>query len=119
MGVSEQDLHALEAAAAQRYGNGGFKVYDVADPAKPRLIAYQKTGGIGVHRFAMDARYAYISTEMEGFIGNILVVYDIADPRTPTRSLALVDAGAARRGRRDADMVRPAPPAASRAALRR
>ena len=66
---------------AQRYQNGGFKVYDVADPAKPKLIAYQKTGGIGVHRFAMDARYAYISTEMEGFIGNILVIYDIADPR--------------------------------------
>jgi hypothetical protein len=31
----------------------------------------------------MDARYAYISTEMEGFIGNILVTYDIADPRQP------------------------------------
>ena len=31
----------------------------------------------------MDARYAYISTEMEGFIGNILVIYDIADPRSP------------------------------------
>ena len=84
MGVSEQDLRALEAAAAQRYLNGGFKVYDVADPAKPTLIAWQKTGGIGVHRFAMDARYAYISTEMEGFIGNILVIYDIADPRRPS-----------------------------------
>jgi hypothetical protein len=83
MGVSEQDLRALEAAAAQRHQNGGFKVYDVADPAKPKLIAYQKTGGIGVHRFAMDARYAYISTEIEGFIGNILVIYDIADPRAP------------------------------------
>jgi len=83
MGVSEQDLRALEAAAAQRYRNGGFKVYDVADPAQPKPIAYQKTGGIGVHRFAMDARYAYISTEMEGFIGNILVIYDIADPRAP------------------------------------
>ena len=83
MGISETDLRAVEAAAAQRYQNGGFKVYDVADPAKPKLIAYQKTGGIGVHRFAMDARYAYISTEMEGFIGNILVVYDIADPRRP------------------------------------
>ena len=72
MGVGEADLRALEAAGAQRYQNGGFKVYDVADPAKPKLIAYQKTGGIGVHRFAMDARYAYISTEIEGFIGNIL-----------------------------------------------
>jgi hypothetical protein len=83
MNVSAADLRDVEAAAAQRYQNGGFKVYDVADPTKPKLIAYQKTGGIGVHRFAMDARYAYISTEMDGFIGNILVTYDIADPRQP------------------------------------
>ena len=83
MGVSEADLTAVEAAARERYQNGGFKIYDVANPAQPKLIAYQKTGGIGVHRFAMDARYAYISTEMDGFVGNILVVYDIADPRAP------------------------------------
>jgi hypothetical protein len=83
MSVSESDLREVEAAAAERYQNGGFKIYDVADPAQPKLIAYQKTGGIGVHRFAMDARYAYISTEMAGFIGNILVTYDIADPRQP------------------------------------
>jgi hypothetical protein len=83
MSVSETDLRAVQAAAAQAYENGGFKIYDVADPAKPKLIAYQKTGGIGVHRFAMDARYAYISTEMDGFIGNILVIYDIADARHP------------------------------------
>jgi hypothetical protein len=84
MGVSEDDLRTVEAAAAQQYENGGFKIYDVADPSKPKLIAYQKTGGIGVHRFACDAHYAYISTEMDGFIGNILVTYDIADPRRPT-----------------------------------
>jgi hypothetical protein len=83
MGVSEDDLRVVEAAAAERYENGGFKIYDVADPSRPKLIAYQKTGGIGVHRFAMDARYAYISTEMAGFIGNILVIYDIGDPHAP------------------------------------
>ncbi len=67
----------------------------------------------------MDERYAYISTEMEGYIGNILVIYDIADPAAPARSLALVDAGAAHRGRRDADLAGPAASAASCAALRR
>jgi hypothetical protein len=83
LNVSEADLRGVEAAARQRYENGGFKIYDVSDPSKPKLVAYQKTGGIGVHRFAMDARYAYISTEMDGFIGNILIVYDIVDPRAP------------------------------------
>src|SRR5213080_4042260 len=53
MNVSEANLRAVEAAAAQRYENGGFKIYDVSNPAKPKLIAYQKTGGIGAHRFAM------------------------------------------------------------------
>ena len=31
----------------------------------------------------MDERYAYISTEMEGYVGNILVIYDIRDPARP------------------------------------
>jgi hypothetical protein len=31
----------------------------------------------------MDERYAYISTEMEGFVGNILVIYDMRDPTNP------------------------------------
>ena len=31
----------------------------------------------------MDERYAYISTEMEGYVGNILVIYDLRDPRRP------------------------------------
>ena len=31
----------------------------------------------------MDDRYAYISTEMPGFIGNILVIYDLAVPEKP------------------------------------
>ena len=83
LNVTEADLVEIEKAEAQPYRNGGFKIYDVSTPAKPKLIVYQKTGGIGVHRFDMDERYAYISTEMEGFIGNILVIYDLADPPKP------------------------------------
>jgi hypothetical protein len=36
-----------------------------------------------VHRFDLDEYYAYISTEMEGFVGNILVIYDIGNPQRP------------------------------------
>jgi hypothetical protein len=36
-----------------------------------------------VHRFDMDEKYAYISTEMEGYVGNILVIYDLRDPAQP------------------------------------
>src|SRR5215468_7220093 len=83
LSVTEADLVEIEAAEKQPYRNGGFRIYDIADPAKPRLIHHQLTGGIGVHRFDMDERYAYISTEMEGFIGNILVIYDLRNPKEP------------------------------------
>ena len=48
---------------------------------RPELLNYQKTFGFGVHRFDMDENFAYISTEMEGYIGNILVIYDISEPK--------------------------------------
>ncbi len=83
LGIGEDAVEAIEAEAKRGYHQGGFKIYDVANPARPREIVHHKTGGIGVHRFDMDARYAYISTEMEGFIGNILVVYDISAPSSP------------------------------------
>jgi len=83
LNITEADLTAVEAAEKQPYRNGGFRIYDVANPARPKLIHHQLTGGIGVHRFDMDDRYAYISTEMEGFVGNILVIYDLRDPKRP------------------------------------
>jgi len=83
LGVKESDIPGVEAQQKNPYRNGGFKVYDVSDRAKPKLIAFQKTHGIGVHRFDMDANYAYISTEAEGYVGNILVIYDIRNPAKP------------------------------------
>jgi hypothetical protein len=83
MSVGEDDVRMLEEVGKRGYDSGGFKIYDVSDPSRPKLIAFQKTGGIGVHRFDMDERYAYISTEMAGYVGNILVIYDMLDPRRP------------------------------------
>ena len=83
LGVSEAEIPAVEAAERRPYDRGGFKIYDVSDRTKPKLIAFEKTGGIGVHRFDMDERYAYISTEMAGYVGNILVIYDLRDPSRP------------------------------------
>ena len=83
LSVSESDIVEIEAAEQRPYRNGGFRIYDVADPSTPKMIHHQLTGGIGVHRFDMDERYAYISTELDGFIGNILVTYDLRDPKKP------------------------------------
>jgi hypothetical protein len=82
--VPERLLPRLRHFVEHGYGDGGFKVWDISDKAKPREIAYIRNKGIGVHRFDMDARYAYISTEMDGYVGNILVNYDITDPTRPT-----------------------------------
>jgi hypothetical protein len=83
LNVAENLLPKIRHVIAHGYQDGGFKVYDVSDKGRPREIAYVHTHGVGVHRFDMDDRYAYISTEMDGFVGNILVVYDIAEPARP------------------------------------
>jgi hypothetical protein len=84
LGVTDADIGEIEAEAKRGYHSGGFKIYDVSNPARPKETVHHKTGGIGVHRFDMDDRYAYISTEMPGYVGNILVIYDIRDPQRPT-----------------------------------
>jgi hypothetical protein len=62
---------------------GGIDIYDVANPASPRLISEWRTIGGGVHRFDFDGRYAYISPTADGYIGNIVMILDLADPARP------------------------------------
>lgn len=83
LGVQQSDIPVLEEALERGYRSGGFRVWDISDKSAPSLLSYVKTHGFGVHRFDMDDRYAYISTEMEGYVGNILVVYDITGPTNP------------------------------------
>jgi hypothetical protein len=83
LSVKEEDIAVLEAAERTAYDQGGFKIYDVKEKTRPRLLAFRKTGGKGVHRFDMDENYAYITTEMDGFIGGMLVIYDIRNPEKP------------------------------------
>ena len=60
-----------------------LRILDVADPARPMEVTFFRTGGIGVHRFDVDDRYAYLSTEMDGYRGAITVIVDLADPARP------------------------------------
>jgi hypothetical protein len=62
---------------------GGLGIYDVSRPAEPKLITKWKTAGSGVHRFSFDGRYAYISPTVEGYVGNIMMILDLADPARP------------------------------------
>src|SRR5258707_11247134 len=63
---------------------GGLAIYDVSRPSTPKLISKWMTAGKGVHRYDFDGRYAYISPTAEGYIGNIAMILDLADPAKPT-----------------------------------
>src|SRR5947209_5981858 len=60
---------------------GGIKVYDIKDRTNPRQIGHYKSQGS--HRFDSDGRYAYISSEEHGYVGDIVVILDLADPTRP------------------------------------
>lgn len=78
--VKESELPQLEEWSRTGFPRAGFRVWDISDIANPKPIAHVKTGGVGVHRFDADEHYAYISTGMEGYGGNILIIYDVRDP---------------------------------------
>ena len=74
----------------ERYGGvakngfeGGLRIYDVADKARPREIGLYRAGGTGVHRFDFDGDYAYFSPQVEGYVGNIAMILDLKDPTRP------------------------------------
>jgi hypothetical protein len=69
---------------------GGLGIYDVSNPARPRLITNWNTTdrpgpayARGVHRFDFDGRYAYISPTWDGYVGNIMMILDLKDPARP------------------------------------
>jgi len=81
--VVNSEFERGDGARREDYLDGGFRIYDVKDRTNPKLVSFVKTHGKGVHRFDVDENYAYISTEMEGYVGNILVIYDIGNPSKP------------------------------------
>lgn len=81
--LKDSDVPVLREAARRGYTDGGYKVYDVSDKSDPKLVHHQRTFGFGSHRFDIDENYIYLSTEWEGYLGNVLVIMDIRDPLKP------------------------------------
>ena len=52
----------------------GLRIFDVADPSRPREVGFFPTSGRGVHRFDLQGTLAFVSTEWEGFRSNILAI---------------------------------------------
>jgi hypothetical protein len=63
----------------------GLKIYDISDISNPRQISFFQTGGKGVHKFWLDCKkkLAYISTEMDGYLGAIFMIIDFNYPEKP------------------------------------
>lgn len=83
--------NGIMVANRERHGSAGvpegdfvgLRIFDAADPRRPREISRWACGGMGVHRFTFDGRHAYISPELDGYIGNIVMILDLADPARP------------------------------------
>jgi hypothetical protein len=75
--------HEKFGKASRGEVGGGLGIYDVSRPSAPKLLCNWQTVGGGVHRFDFDGRYAYISPTVEGYIGNIMMILDLADPAKP------------------------------------
>lgn len=73
----------VDSKAAAPGARGGLGIYDISNPSRPREIRHWSCDGTGVHRFTFDGRYAYLSPELDGFIGNIVMILDLADPEKP------------------------------------
>ena len=83
LGINEDFMPGVFEFMENGFENGGWRVFDISDRTKPKEISYTKTFGLGTHRFHVDENYSYISSEMEGYVGNILIVYDMKDPTKP------------------------------------
>lgn len=70
---------------------GGIRIYDIKDPAKPREVAFFKTDtaprrgvhGFWLHEDPKQGKFAFIATTKEGYRDNILIIVDINDPAGP------------------------------------
>ncbi|MDA0276469.1 MAG: hypothetical protein O3A91_08990 [Proteobacteria bacterium] len=80
--VVNREVNPYQLGAPADY-KGGLGIYDVSKPANPRLVSEWQTEGMGVHRFDFDGRYAYISPTAKGYLGNIVMILDLADPAKP------------------------------------
>ncbi|MPY71593.1 MAG: RNA polymerase subunit sigma-70 [Alphaproteobacteria bacterium] len=76
--LEQRPQHGVRAT--KDFADPGVRLWNIRDKANPKLINYHRTGGRGVHRFDMDEKYLYLSTEMEGFLGHILMIYDYTNP---------------------------------------
>jgi hypothetical protein len=62
----------------------GVLVWDVSDPEAPKRLGQFTTDGGGTHRNYYDGgRYLHLAAGVAGYVGNIYLVVDLAEPSAP------------------------------------
>jgi hypothetical protein len=62
----------------------GMRIYDIADRANPREIAFLEVPGLGVHRTFWDGGdWVYLSALPPGFSDDIFMIADFRNPERP------------------------------------
>ena len=77
------NVETAERDIDRPYSEGGIRIFDVSRPAEPVELGFFGVTGIGIHRFDFDGTYAYLSSSMDGYLHNIVVIVDLSDPRKP------------------------------------
>ena len=93
LGLSGDTLVVAHQTSRVGLPNGGMRVYDVADPAHPRQLAFFDTSGPqsrGVHYVVfVDGQYAYLATGAPDFVpanpndDQFLMIVDLRDSAQP------------------------------------
>jgi hypothetical protein len=93
LGLSGTTMTVAHQTDKQGQTGAGMEVWDVADPAGPKRVAFFDTSGPhsrGVHYlWFTDGRYAYLSTGAKDFVpknpldDQFLMIVDVGDPAHP------------------------------------
>ena len=68
----------------ERNWKAGMTVYNIANPAEPKEIAFMPVDGGGIHRlWYTGGDWAYASVLLDGFTDYIFMTIDISDPTKP------------------------------------
>ena len=81
----QQGLPFLHGNAPDDPFEEGILIWDVKEPADPKLLCHWQTGDtLGVHRFFYNGgRYVHLTAACRGFTGYIYRILDIVDPKNP------------------------------------
>jgi hypothetical protein len=93
------NLERYRGGTSQQANYHGIRFYDISKPANPVLLSQwdapvsdfnptTKTwpDAGGAHHFNWSSRYLFLGTEYKGFIGKILVILDVRDPKHPVEA---------------------------------